>query len=59
MWWKRAPSSSNWGKVPWQVKYPQTAKVRALSSPRLETDRDEHWMLFRNGFLMLSRLEPT
>ncbi len=30
-----------------------------LSSPRSETAREEHWMLFRNGFLMASGLVPT
>ncbi len=35
------------------------ARARALSSPRLETAREKHWMLFRNGFLVALGLELT
>ena len=30
-----------------------------LSSPRSEAAREEHWTLFRNGFLISLRLDPT
>jgi len=35
------------------------ARARALSSPRSEAAREEHWMLFRNRFPMRSGLDPT
>ena len=35
------------------------ARTRALSSPRSEAGRDEHRIVFRNGFLIVSGLAPT
>ena len=59
MWWKRAPSSRDGGRVPWQVKYLRTPRARALSSPSSERGSEEQVTVLRNGFLMVLGLEPT